>query len=139
MDTHDLSLEELKALNKERSKARKEHFNYDALLALGQRKELVEERKQDKKEKRRAEQKRLRSTSKENSKVVELRKSRATKSLKKEENQEVLSERVCREEIKSEKIEPQLQEKNSVQTDNQEEQRHNLIISNRQKNLKKIW
>ncbi|QLE48309.1 DDE-type integrase/transposase/recombinase [Nostoc sp. C057] len=139
MDTHDLSLEELKAVNRQRSKARKDHFNYDALLALGKRKELVEERKQDKKEKRRAEQKRLRSTSKKSSNLIELRKSRASKSLRKEENQEVLPERVCREEIKLEKIEPQVQENISTQTNTQEEQRHKLVVSNRQKNLKKIW
>ncbi|MEH2071965.1 MAG: Mu transposase C-terminal domain-containing protein [Nostoc sp.] len=139
MDTHDLSLEELKALNRQRSKARKEHFNYDALSALGKRKELVEERKQDKKEKRRAEQKRLRSISKKSSNLIELRKSRASKSLSKEENQELLPERVCREEIKIEKIEPQPQENISTQTNTQEEQRHKLVVSNSQKNLKKIW
>ncbi|WP_292753886.1 Mu transposase C-terminal domain-containing protein [Nostoc sp. NMS4] len=99
MDTHDLSLEELKALNKERSQARKEHFNYDALLALGKRKELVEERKEDKKEKRRSEQKRLRSASKKASNVVELRKSRANVSSNKDDKLELLPERVSREEI----------------------------------------
>ncbi|HLP89826.1 MAG TPA: Mu transposase C-terminal domain-containing protein [Nostocaceae cyanobacterium] len=139
MDTHDLSLEELKVLNKERSTARKEHFNYDALLALGKRKELVDQRKQDKKEKRKEEQKRLRSTSKKNSNVIELRKSRAAKSLRKEENQEVLPEIISSEEIKIEKIEPQPQENISVQPDTQEEQRNKLVISKRQKDLKKIW
>ena len=139
MDTHDLSVEELKALNKERSKARKEHFNYDALLALGKRKELVEERKEDKKEKRRSEQKRLRSASKKSSNVIEIRKSRASTSLKKDDNQEILPERVCTEEIKIEKIEPQPQENISAQTDTQEEPRHKLVVSNRRKNLKNIW
>jgi len=139
MDTHDLSWEELKALNKERSTARKEHFNYDALLALGKRKELVEERKADKKEKRRTEQKRLRSASKKNSNVIELRKSIASSSSIKDDHQEVLPERVSREEIKLEKIEPQPQENTSAQTNSQEEQRHKLVVSNRQKNLKKIW
>jgi len=139
MDTHDLSLEELKALNKERSKAHKEHFNYDALLALGKRKELVEERKEDKKEKRRTEQKRLRSASKKDSNVIEIRKIRASKSLRKEENLEVLPESVGREEIKIEKIEPQPQEYISAHTNTQEEQRHKLVPSNRQKNLKDIW
>jgi putative transposase len=139
MDTHDLSVEELKALNKDRSKARKEHFNYDALLALGKRKELVEERKEDKKEKRRSEQKRLRSASKKSSNVIQLRKSRASTSLKKDDHQEVLPERVCTEEIKIEKIEPQPQENISAQIDTQEEHRHKLVVSNRQKNLKKIW
>ncbi|MFM6137568.1 MAG: Mu transposase C-terminal domain-containing protein [Sphaerospermopsis kisseleviana] len=138
MDTHDLSLEELKALNKERSKARKEHFNYDALLALGKRKELVEERKADKKEKRRSEQKRLRSVSKENSNVIELRKTRAKKSLKSQETQEVLPERIVRAEIQQEKIEPKSEETLSTSTPVQEE-RHQLVISSRKKNLKNIW
>ncbi len=139
MDTHDLSLEELKAINKERSKARKEHYNYDALLALGKRKELVEKCKEEKKEKVRSEQKRLRSASKKNSNVVELRKSRAASSSKKDDRQEVLPERVSREEIKLETIEPQPQENISSQTETQQEQRHKLVISNSQKNLKKIW
>jgi len=139
MDTHDLSIEELKALNKDRSNARKEHFNYDALLALGKRKELVKERQEDKKAKRNSEQKRLRSASKKDSNVIELRKTRASKSLRKQENQEVLPERVFREEIKLEKLEPKPQENISVLTDTQEEQRHKLDVSKRQKNLKKIW
>ena len=139
MDTHDLSIEELKALNKERSNARKEHCNYDALLALGKRKELVEERKEDKKAKRNSEQKRLRSASKKDSNVIELRKIRASKSLKKQENQEVLPERISREEIKLEKIEQQPQENLSTSPNPQEEERHKLVFSNRQKNLNKIW
>ncbi|MDZ8028325.1 MAG: Mu transposase C-terminal domain-containing protein [Nostoc sp. DedQUE11] len=139
MDTHDLSLEELKAINKERSKARKEHYNYDALLALGKRKELVEKRKEEKKEKVRSEQKRLRSASKKNSNVVELRKNRTASSSKKDDRQEVLPERVSREEIKLEMIEPQPQENISSQTETQQEQRHKLVISNRKKNLKNIW
>ncbi|WP_066425682.1 Mu transposase C-terminal domain-containing protein [Anabaena sp. 4-3] len=141
MDTHDLSLEELKTLNKERSKARKEHFNYDALLALGKRKELVDERKADKKEKRHSEQKRLRSASKKDSNIIELRKSRVSKSLRKQETQEILPERVSREEIKFEKIELEPQETLSAspKPNPQEEQRHKLVLSKRQKNLKNIW
>ncbi|WP_035082862.1 Mu transposase C-terminal domain-containing protein [Aphanizomenon flos-aquae] len=139
MDTHDLSIEELKALNKERSNARKEHCNYDALLALGKRKELVEERKEDKKAKRNSEQKRLRSASKKDSNVIELRKIRASKSSKKQENQEVLPERISREEIKIEKIEQQPQENLSTSPNPQEEERHKLVFSNRRKNLNKIW
>ncbi|QFS48961.1 Mu transposase C-terminal domain-containing protein [Nostoc sphaeroides] len=137
MDTHDLSVEELKALNKERSQARKEHFNYDALLALGKRKELVEERKEDKKEKRRSEQKRLRSASKKTSNVVELRKSRANVSSKKDDKLELLPERVSREEIQLQKIE--LQPEVSGQVDTQEQERHKLVLPNRKQHLKKIW
>lgn len=137
MDTHDLSVEELKALNKERSQARKEHFNYDALLALGKRKELVEERKEDKKEKRRSEQKRLRSTSKKNSNVVELRKSRANVSSKKDDKLELLPERVSREEIQLQTTE--LQPELSGQVDTQEQERHKLLVPNRKQHLKKIW
>ncbi|MDZ7952447.1 transposase [Nostoc sp. DedQUE09] len=137
MDTHDLSIEELKALNKERSQARKEHFNYDALLALGKRKELVEERKEDKKEKRRSEQKRLRSASKKASNVVELRKSRANVSSNKDDKLELLPERVSREEIQLPKTE--LQPELSGQADTQEQERHKLLVPNRKQHLKKIW
>ncbi|MEH1851988.1 MAG: Mu transposase C-terminal domain-containing protein [Nostoc sp.] len=137
MDTHDLSLEELKALNKERSQARKEHSNYDALLALGKRKELVEERKEDKKEKRRSEQKHLRSASKKTSNVVELRKSRANVSSNKDDKLELLPERVSREELQPQKTE--LQPEVSVQVDTQEQERHKLLVPNRKQHLKKIW
>ncbi|MEH2064390.1 MAG: Mu transposase C-terminal domain-containing protein [Nostoc sp.] len=137
MDTHDLSVEELKALNKERSQARKEHFNYDALLALGKRKELVEERKEDKKEKRRSEQKRLRSACKKTSNVVELRKSRANVSSKKDDKLELLPQRVSREELELQKTE--LQPELSVQVDTQEQERHKLLVPNRKQHLKKIW
>ncbi|MEH1913173.1 Mu transposase C-terminal domain-containing protein [Nostoc sp.] len=137
MDTHDLSVEELKALNKERSQARKEHFNYDALLALGKRKELVEERKEDKKEKRRSEQKRLRSASKKASNVVELRKSRANVSSKRDEKLELLPERVSREEIQLQTTE--LQPELSGQVDTQEQERHKLLVPNRKQHLKQIW
>ncbi|MEH2225317.1 Mu transposase C-terminal domain-containing protein [Nostoc sp.] len=137
MDTHDLSIEELKALNKERSQARKEHFNYDALLALGKRKELVEERKEDKKEKRRSEQKRLRSASKKASNVVELRKSRANVSSKKDDKLELLPQRVSREELEPQKTE--LQPELSSQVDTQEQERHKLLVPNLKQHLKKIW
>ncbi|MBN3890554.1 MAG: Mu transposase C-terminal domain-containing protein [Nostoc sp. JL31] len=137
MHTHDLSIEELKALNKERSQARKEHFNYDALLALGKRKELVEERKEDKKEKRRSEQKRLRSASKKTSNVVELRKSRANVSSNKDDKLELLPERVSREEIQLPKTE--MQPELSGQADIQEQERHKLLVPNRKQHLKKIW
>ncbi|MEH1867589.1 MAG: Mu transposase C-terminal domain-containing protein [Nostoc sp.] len=137
MDTHDLSVEELKALNKERSQARKEHFNYDALLALSKRKELVEERKEDKKEKRRSEQKRLRSASKKTSNVVELRKNRANVFSKKDDKLELLPERVSREEIQLQTTE--LQPELSGQVDTQEQERHKLLVPNRKQHLKKIW
>ena len=137
MDTQNLSLEELKSLNKERSKARREHSNYDALLALGKRKELVEERKQDKKERRIAEQKRLRSASKKNSNVVELRKSRANRSSKKDDQPELLPERVSREELQPQKTE--LQPEVSAQADTQQQDRHKLVVPNRKQHLKKIW
>ncbi|MBD2452402.1 Mu transposase C-terminal domain-containing protein [Nostoc sp. FACHB-152] len=137
MDTQELSLEELKSLNKERSKARREHSNYDALLALGKRKELVDECKQEKKARQQAEQKRLRSASKKNSKVVELRKSRVSVSSKKDNQLELLPERVLREELQPQKIEPQLEVANKAET--QEQERHKLLLPGRKQNLKKIW
>ncbi|KYC40718.1 transposase [Scytonema hofmannii PCC 7110] len=139
MDTHDLSIEELKTLNKERSKARSDHYNYDALLALGKRKELVEERKQDKKAKRQSEQKRLRTASKKNSNVIELRKSRASSSSSKDDRQEILPERVSRDELKPEKTELKYEENLLAQTDTQKQERHKLVVSDRKKNLKNIW
>jgi putative transposase len=137
MDNQDLSLEELRSLNKERGKARQEHSNYDALLALGKRKELVEERKQDKKARKQSEQKRLRSASKKNSNVVELRKSRVSVSSKKDNQLELLPERVSREELQPQKIEPQVEVSDKAET--QEQERHKLVLPGRKQNLKKIW
>jgi putative transposase len=139
LDTQDLSLDELKRLNKERSKARKEHSNYDALLALGKRKTLAEERKQDKKDRQRAEHKQLRQSSKKGSNVVKLRQDRASTSSKKNEPLELLPERISREQIKPQQPEPQPEETLPSTSDAQEQERHQLIISNRQSKLKRLW
>lgn len=152
LDSQDLSLDELKKLNKERSKARKEHSNYDALLAVGKRKKLVEERKQEKKEKQRSEQKRLRLSSKKDTKVVELRQRRARASSQKNEPVELLPERVSREQLQpqlpaplSQQPEPQPQKAIQPQevspspSDAQEQERHRLVIADRQSKSKRIW
>jgi putative transposase len=142
MDSQDLSLDELKRLNKERSIARREHSNYDALLALGKRKKLAEERKQDKKDRQRAEQKRLRQSSKKDSNVVKLRQRRASTSSKQNEPLELLPERISREQIKPQRPEPQPEEtlpSTPSTSDAQEQERHQLIISNRQSKLKRLW
>lgn len=137
MDTQDLSLEELKSLNKERSKARREHSNYDALLTLGRRKETVEECKQAKKARQQAEQKRLRSSSKKNSNVIELRKSRALASSKKDDELELLPERVSREELQLQPAELQMEILDQAET--QEQERYTLLLPGHKKNLKNIW
>jgi len=139
LDTQDLSLDELKRLNKERSKARKEHSNYDALLALGKRNQLAEDRKQDKKDRQRTEQKQLRQSSKKGSNVVKLRQDRASTSSKKNEPLEILPERISREQIKPQQPEPQPEETLPSTSDAQEQDRHRLVISNRQSKLKRIW
>jgi putative transposase len=141
LDTQDLSLDELKRLNKERSKARKEHSNYDALLALGKRNKLAEERKQDKKDRQRTEQRQLRQSSKKDSNVVKLRQQRASTSSKKNEPIEVLPERISREQIKPQQPEPQPEETlpSTSTSDAQEQEKHRLVISNRKSKLKGIW
>ena len=100
MDTQDLSLDELKQLNKVRSNARREHSNYDALLALDTRQKLVEQRKQEKKERQRSEQRKLREKSKQSSNVVDMRKARAGKATSKAEPMELLPERISPEQLK---------------------------------------
>ncbi|MBD1847030.1 Mu transposase C-terminal domain-containing protein [Cyanobacteria bacterium FACHB-63] len=97
MDRQDLSLEELKQLNKLRSTAKREHSNYGGSLALDQRQKRAEQRKHEKKEQQRAEQKKLRAKSKQNSKIVELRQERAGKSVSPVESMELLPERVSSE------------------------------------------
>ncbi len=135
-------MDELKRLNKERSKARKEHSNYDALLALGKRNKLAEERKQDKKDRQRTEQKQLRQSSKKDSNVVKLRQHRASASSKKKNNEplEILPERISREQIKPQQPEPQPEETlSSTSTSDAQQERRRLIIPNRQSKLKRIW
>ncbi|MBW4473521.1 MAG: transposase family protein [Stenomitos rutilans HA7619-LM2] len=100
MDTQDLSLDELKQLNKVRSNARREHLNYDALLALDTRQKLVEQRKQEKKERQHSEQRKLREKSKQSSNVVDMRKTRAGKSTSKAEPMELLPARISPEQLK---------------------------------------
>ncbi len=139
MDSQDLSLDELESLNRELSKARRDHSNYDALLALGKRNKLAEERKQDKKDRQRAEQKRLRQSSKKDSNVVKLRQHRASTSSKKHEPLELLPERISREQIKPQRPEPQPEETLPSTSDAQEQERHRLVISNRKSKLKRSW
>ncbi len=139
MDTQDLSLDELKQLNKVSSNAKREHSNYDALLALDTRQKLVEKRKQEKKERQRSAQKKLRGKSKQNSNVVELRKARAGKSASSAEPMELLPERVAPEQIKPQApatpVPPQPLEPAAAP---QLEERHQLVIPKNQ-TLKRIW
>lgn len=138
LDTQDLSFDELKQLNKVRSTAKREHSNYDALMALDTRQKLVEERKQEKKERQRAGQKELRGKSKRDSNVVEMRKVRAGKSARNNEPMELLSERVTSEQMKPQPLVslplvPILEPATPRSTE-----RHRLVISINQK-MKRDW
>jgi putative transposase len=142
MDTQDLSLDELKQLNKVRSNAKREHSNYDALMALDQRQKLVEQRKQEKKERQRSEQKKLRGKSKQDSKVVELRKERRGKPVSSPEPMELLPERVAPEQVQVQPpvpplpiSTPQILEPAAAQAT---EERHRLVIP-KNHTLKRIW
>ena len=138
MDTQDLSLDELKQLNKARSSAKREHSNFDALVSLDKRQKLVEDRKQEKKERQRSEQKKLRGKSKQDSKVVELRKDRAGKLTNRTEPMELLPERVSPEQMKllSPPPAPPIPEPAASAPLTQE--RHKLVIPKNQ-TLKRIW
>lgn len=137
MDTQDLSLDELKQLNKVRSTAKREHSNYDALLALDSRQKLVEERKQEKKERQRTEQKKLRAKSKQNSKVVELRKERAGKSANRAP-MELLPDRVTPEQMKPQPPIPAPPLVEPAAVESPADERHQLVISKNPK-LKGVW
>ncbi|WP_088893312.1 Mu transposase C-terminal domain-containing protein [Leptolyngbya ohadii] len=138
MDIQDLSLDELSQLNKARSTAKRQHSNYDALLALDKRQKLVEQRKQEKKERQRSEQRKLREKSKRNSKVVELRKERAGKLAGSAEPMELLPERVLPEEIKPQVPVPPPQPVEPAAPAAPVEERHKLVIPKNQ-TLKRIW
>jgi putative transposase len=138
MDTQDLSLDELEQINKTRSKAKREHSNYEALLAATKRKDLVQKRKQEKKERQRTEQRNLRAKSKQNSKVVEMRKQKANRSAQKDTPLELLPQRISQEQSKTEKpaIFPNVSE--SKISEKQQKERHKLIIS-KNRALKRSW
>ncbi|WP_171576172.1 Mu transposase C-terminal domain-containing protein [Leptolyngbya sp. Cla-17] len=142
MDTQDLSLEELKQLNKVRSTAKRAHSNYDALLALDKRQKLVEVRKQEKKERQRSEQRKLRGNSKQNSNVVALRQERAGNAAGSSNPMELLPERVTPEQRKPQALlplpvaTPQILE--PAASTPPPEERHKLVVSKNQ-TLKRIW
>ncbi|WP_206753818.1 Mu transposase C-terminal domain-containing protein [Leptolyngbya sp. FACHB-17] len=138
MDRQDLSLEELKQLNKLRSTAKREHSNYGGLLAPDQRQKLVEQRKQEKKERQRAEQKKLRDKSKQNSKIVELRQERAGKSVSPVESMELLPERVSSEQKEPEMGVPAPQPVEPDISNSPSEERHPIVVPKNQ-TLKRIW
>jgi putative transposase len=142
MDTQDLSLDELKQLNKVRSTAKRAHSNYDALLALDKRQKLVETRKQEKKERQRSEQRKLRGNSKQNSNVVVLRQARAGNAAGNGKPMELLPERVTPEQMR-----PQAALPPSVPTPQilepaasapPLEERHKLVVPKNQ-TLKRLW
>ncbi|MBW4539148.1 MAG: Mu transposase C-terminal domain-containing protein [Myxacorys chilensis ATA2-1-KO14] len=136
LDTQDLSLDELKQRNKGRSKAKREHSNYDALLALDARQKDAEKGKQEQKERQRSEQKKLRGKSKQNSKVVELRQERSGKSARRTEPMELLPERVAPDPLPLPPVPPQTLEFATAAP--QPEGRHELVIRKNQ-TLKRIW
>ncbi|HEY9625905.1 MAG TPA: Mu transposase C-terminal domain-containing protein [Coleofasciculaceae cyanobacterium] len=138
MDNQDWSLDELKQFNKVRNTAKRDHSNYDALLALNQREKLAEQRKQEKKERQRSEQKKLRGKSKQNSNVVELRKERAGKSAGSAEPIELLPERALPEMSEPQTPAPPSQTPEPAASKPPTEERHRLIIPKNQ-TLKRIW
>jgi len=138
LDTQDLSLDEIKQLNKARSSAKREHSNFDALVSLDKRQKLVEERKQQQKERQRSEQKKLRGKSKQDSKVVELRKDRAGKSTSQTEPMELLPERVSPEQMQPQPPQPSPQIIEPAASAPLEEERHKLVVPKNQ-TLKRIW
>ena len=138
MDTQDLSLDELKQLNKVRSTAKRKHSGYDGLLALDKRNKRAEQGKQQQKERQLSEQKKLRGKSKQNSKVVELRRERAGKSASSSEPMELLPERVSPEQMKPQPPAPSPQILEPAASAPPTEERHKLVIPKNQ-TLKRIW
>jgi putative transposase len=138
MDTQDLSLDELKQFNKERSTAKRGHSNYSAAMALDKRQKLAAEKNQSKKERQQAGQKELRGKSKQNSNVVELRKIRAGKSARNKEPMELLPERVTSEQMKPQPLvalppAPIIEPATPRTTE-----RHRLVIATNKK-MKRDW
>jgi putative transposase len=138
MDTQDLSLEELKHINKRRNTAKRQQSNYDALLALDKRNKRVEDRKQIKATQQRSEQSKLRKKDKQNSKVVNLRNRRKGKSAKPLDEVELLRDRIDHDQIRSTSPKPSPQPTQPQPSQPQQEERHKLVIQKNQ-TLKRIW
>ena len=138
LDNQDLSLDELKQLNKARSNAKRQQSNYDALLALDKRQKLVEKRQQEQKERQRSQQRQLREQSKQNTKVVRLRKERAVKAASRTEAIELLPERITPEPMQLQLPEPSPPEALEVTAAPQAQERHRLVI-HKQQILRRTW
>lgn len=138
MDTQNLSLDELKQLNKLRSHVKRANTNYDALLALGKRQKRTEGRKQEQKEQQRSEQQKLRGKSKQNSNVVAMRQARAGKAASSAEPMELLPERVSPEQMKSQTPILSPQSLDSATSSSPPKEIRGLIIPKRQ-TLKRLW
>jgi putative transposase len=107
-------------------------------LGLNKRQKRSEEQKQEKKERQRSEQRKLRGKSKQNSKVVELRKEQAGKSVSRAEPMELLPERVSSEQMKPQTPVPPPQIPEPAASGLPTEERHKLVIPKNQ-TLKRIW
>ncbi|MBD1918448.1 MULTISPECIES: Mu transposase C-terminal domain-containing protein [Cyanophyceae] len=145
MDMQELTLYELEQLNKESNAKSRSHSNYHALLALDNRKNVVEERKLDKKQHQQAEQKKLRSKDKGKSNVVESREARKIQSSKASDLIELLPERIDHSRLKPvestipDQTEPKpISSEHDNEKNTGESERHRLIVS-RNKQLKRIW
>jgi putative transposase len=138
MDTQDLSLEELKHINKRRNTAKRQQSNYDALLALDKRNKRVEDRKQIKATQQRSEQSKLRKKDKQNSKVVNLRNRRKGKSAKPLDEVELLPDRIDHDQIRPTSPKPSPQPTQPQPSQPKQEERHKLVIQKNQ-TLRRIW
>lgn len=139
MDHLDLSLYDIDKINKIRNSKKRNHSNYDALLAFGKRQELAEERKQDKKDRQQSEQKKLRTKGKGNSEVATLRKERKAATNKSSKSVEVLPEGIDHTKVKqahsatttSQSIEL------PIPTSNMED-RHKLVVP-KNRNVRRLY
>ncbi|MEM1368243.1 MAG: Mu transposase C-terminal domain-containing protein [Cyanobacteria bacterium P01_H01_bin.15] len=139
MDSQVLSLDEVKRLNKEKSSARRSHSNYDALLAQGKRKALVETKKQAKKERQRTEQSKLRKNAKKTLTEVENGQKRSPPLSGKGESLGLLVEGIGPSQVPPQTTTPLSPVSEPVASPVvQSEERHRLS-NPKDKRLKKIW
>ncbi|MBD2234597.1 Mu transposase C-terminal domain-containing protein [Phormidium tenue] len=139
MDNQDLSLYDIDEINKKRNSKKRDRSNYSALVALGKRKELVNERKQDKKDRQQSEQKKLRTKGKGNSEVAKQREEQKAKANISLASVEVLPERIDLTQVKqahdatttSQNIEPPIPPSNMVD-------RHQLVVP-KNRNVRKLY
>ncbi|MBE9224011.1 transposase [Phormidium sp. LEGE 05292] len=135
LEYQDLTLDELKRINTKLNKGSKKIDNYSILIEQVRRNSLIEECKQTKKERARKEHKRARQSSNKNnnSNVIDLNQRKDLTITATTEQMELLPERLMKLQVEAITSEPNMDESPAQKVEVELQERHRLIINNRNK------